>query len=371
MIWGTWLRNRFYGGFLRRTPMALAVACLFVAICLEATPALAAPPAKPGVLSLFDTSGSMSPAPAEAASDPTTVATQLRWLLPDVQFAVAELRDFASAAAAAPGRDLSGSSDIRAADGAIRCGFFGGATPVRVICENKTVEVQLVGRDARSSYPLSGPGCTEPGKWKGYLSWCRITNGPTGDPTAPLMRPGDKWMDLTSTGRVLYRCRSATQAILCTNEAGVGFILRATGSSPERPAGITRPRERCAPISSSPPGPGTWLAEGQGRDVAIRMAFCIRPREITHIEESSLRSFRAVEINWHTWGGERAVGNGYLVGCQTGTCYRNKVQITLADRAPLPADLCGPGRYLYHRLTTRTKFGSGSVRPDIADCGIP
>lgn len=122
----------------------------------------------------------------------------------------------------------------------------------------------------------------------------------------------------------------------------------------------------CTSTGGLLPEAGTWLSEGGGQGNIITT--CMRPRVIVHQGEASFNSFRAVEIRWRTWGGARAKGFGYVVGCQTGTCYRNRVRLIAKGRAPLDALGCGPGRFYYRALSTRTKFGSQTVHTGIPQC---
>lgn len=87
--------DRPYGGLMRRTQILLAIALAVVGITLARTAAAnAATPAHTDVMFLFDTSGSMGSELTEAKEEMLKVMSNIGAKLPDVQYGVAEVRDY-------------------------------------------------------------------------------------------------------------------------------------------------------------------------------------------------------------------------------------------------------------------------------------
>lgn len=111
---------------------------------------------------------------------------------------------------------------------------------------------------------------------------------------------------------------------------------------------------------------GTWLSELGSRGNIVLT--CQRPRVVVHQGDSSATSYRIVDIRWNAWGGPKARGVGYAVGCHTGTCFRNRADVTALSRVPLSTPGCGPRRYYYATFQIRTKFGTQRNRTSIPQC---
>lgn len=82
-------------GLPRKICVLLGAAAAVVAMSLGASaPAMAATPAHTDVMFLFDTSGSMSGELEEAEKEMLSVMGNINAKLPDVQYGVAEVRDY-------------------------------------------------------------------------------------------------------------------------------------------------------------------------------------------------------------------------------------------------------------------------------------